>query len=143
MDETNSQDLPYPEINDPAARALQLQILAEAIDAKLVAQFAAVRTVLNPVAALVNLSVTQTGIPSGETPNTVFFDQILYQSGAWGLTPTYLFFPETGYYRIGAYTVTTASGAFTLNGRLEMTLNYSYIQAFPFTTSHRTRASAI
>lgn len=134
MDETNSQELPYPEINDPAADALQLQVLAEAIDAKLVAKFAEIRTVLNPVAALVNLSVTQTGIPSSETPNTVFFDQIVYQSGSWGLAPTYLFFPETGYYRIGAYTVTTASGAFTLNSRVEMTLNYPYIQAFPFTT---------
>lgn len=133
MDQTASQQLPYPEINDPADEALQLQVLAEAIDAKLVAQFAAQRRVANPPCAIVNLSANQTGVVAG-TATQIFFDQILYQQGAWLLAPTSLFFPETGYYRCGAYMLSGPSGAATLGSSLVLTMRYPYVQALPFSS---------
>lgn len=133
MEVTDSQALPYPEINDPADGALQLQVLAEAIDAKLVAQFAAQRRIVNPPACVVRLAANQTGVVA-ETTTQIFFDQIIYQQGSWLLAPTSLFFPETGYYRIGAYMVSGPSGAATLGSRLILTLRYPYVQALPFST---------
>ncbi len=130
MDQTESQQLPYPEDNDPANWALQLQVLAEAIDAKLVADFAAFRDVINVPALVVNLSANQTGIPT--TGDDVYFDQVLYMNGNWTLTPSYLVFPETGYYRIGAYVVANPSGAVTANSSVITVLRYVYVPSYPF-----------
>lgn len=130
MEQTSSQHLPYPDENDPAAWALQLQVLAEAIDAKLVDDFAAFRNVINTPALVVNLSTNQTGIAT--TGDDIFFDQILYMNGAWTLTPTYLVFPETGYYRIGTYIVSNPSAGVTANSSVIVTLRYVYVPSYPF-----------
>jgi hypothetical protein len=134
MEQTTSQHLPYPTENDPANAALQLQVLAEAIDAKLVAQFALARQAFNVPAIMVNLSANQTGISNGTTTD-ILFDQILfeYPSGAWSLTPQFPFFPETGYYRIGLFVNSVPSGGVTANSACTITLRYPYVQQIPYT----------
>lgn len=142
MEQTGSQHLPYPDGNDPGNWALELQVLAEAIDAKLVDQFADFRTVINAPALVVQLSATATGFAAG-IDNEVLFDQVLYKSGNWQLDPNYLVFPETGYYRVGAFLIAVPSGAVTANSSIYTTVKYAYVPSYPFysytTEEHITR----
>lgn len=131
MEQTGSQHLPYPDGNDPANWALQLQVLAEAIDAKLVTEFAAFRTTINRPVLVANLSANQTGIAASTTTD-VLFDQTLFKAGTWQLDPTYAFPQETGYYRMGAYVVANPSGGVTANSSVYTSLEYAYVPSFPF-----------
>lgn len=131
MDQTSSQHLPYPEANDPADWALQLQVLAESIDAKLVAEFAGFRTAINRPVLVANLSANQTGIAASVTSD-IFFDQILFKSGSWLLDPSYAFPQETGYYRMGAYVVANPSAGITANSSVYTSLTYAYVPSYPF-----------
>lgn len=136
MEQTLSQHLPYPVENDPGDGALQLQVLAEAIDAKLVAAFAAYREVVNPPTAVVNLSANQTGIVNS-TETQILFDQDLYIMGDWALTPSWLFFPETGYYRVGTYINSLVAGAVTAQSSVQVYLFAPYVSSLPLATYTR------
>lgn len=115
MEVTDSQLLPYPEGTDPANGALDLQVLAEAIDAKLTAAFAAYRTVVNCPVFMTRLSTNQTGIASGVS-TTINFDQIIYDTtGAESPSANIPIFTRTGYYRVGSYVVSNPSGGVTAN----------------------------
>jgi hypothetical protein len=132
MEQTISQHLPYPGPNDPANAALQLQALAEAIDAKLVDQFAVARQAFNVPAIMVNLSANQTGVLNGTTTD-ILFDETVVEFGDWDLAPPFPFFPETGYYRIGLFVNSIPSGAVTANSACTITLRYPYVQQIPYT----------
>lgn len=134
MEQTESQHLPYPDENDPANAALQIQFLAETIDAKLVTQFAALREIVNPPTLVVRLSASITGVAQGVTTD-VTFDEIMYESPAsgWTFAPATPFFPETGYYQIGCFVASQVSGGVTANSALTSTLRYARIQQLPYT----------
>ena len=114
---TDSQLLPYPEINDPGDGALDLQVLAEAIDAKLVGEFANFRSVLNDrQIEIVTLSADFGPISSGGTGTLVSFDTVTYTSD--GGSSTIFFNPaETagGIYAMGCYLISNPTGAVTAN----------------------------
>lgn len=75
---TDSQGLPYPEPEDFVS-SLQLQTLAEAIDAKIQALNVGFDAVNARSARIVRLSANQTGLPSG-TETQVLFDTYIYGS---------------------------------------------------------------
>jgi hypothetical protein len=114
MESTDTQILPYPEQDDPADDALDLQVLAEAIDAKLVASFADFRAILNNEVFIATLTANQTGF--GATPTEIVFDSTLYDSTVDGVDfPESPFFSTTGYYRIGTYVISVPAGAVNVN----------------------------
>lgn len=132
MDVTDTQLLPYPEQNDPADDALDLQILAEAIDAKLVSQFANFRSILNTEVFISTLAVDETGFTS--TPAEVTFDTTLYNSttnSSNSFFPEGPFFATTGYYRVGTYIVSAPAGAVNANTSRFVYLEYRQQLALP------------
>jgi hypothetical protein len=133
MDYTASQRLPYPTDYDPGAGALDLQILAESINDKLVEQFAAQRAIANTDVCLVNLSANQTGI-SSSVETQIFFNQTLFSSGSWLLNPFMIFPQTTGYFRIGAYMTCNPSGTVNTGNPVFFHVDYNYVSAYPFTT---------
>lgn len=130
MEVTDSQLLPYPEGTDPGDGALDLQVLAEAIDAKLVAAFANFRSVVNAPVFMTRLSANQTGIVSGVT-TTIQFDQIVYDTTGTSdpATPP---FSRTGYYRVGSYVSSNPSGGITANSSVRTFIVYRRQLITPF-----------
>jgi hypothetical protein len=125
VDVTDSQFLPFPTDNDPAAGALDLQILAEAIDAKLVTAFANYRATLNKKIKYSTMLVNGSSI-AANTLTTVYptFStwSVLYDStgGTAAANP----FDMTGFigmsggvYRAGMFLKTNPSGAVNANTR--------------------------
>jgi hypothetical protein len=114
---TDSQLLPYPEINDPGDGALDLQVLAEAIDAKLVAEYANFRSVLNDrQLEIVSLTADFGPISSGGTGTAISFDTVVFSSDGGGTT---IFFNPAvtagGIYAMGCYIISNPTGAVTAN----------------------------
>lgn len=120
METTDTQFLPYPEANDPGAAALQLQVLAEAIDAQLTDAFSTFRTVVNPDVLVLRLSANQTGILLNTT-TVIDFDQVLYDTTGAGLSASFL---STGYFRIGSYILSNPSGGVTANSSRRTFMRY-------------------
>jgi hypothetical protein len=112
VNETDTQDLPYPEINDPANGALQLQLLAEAIDAKLVTQFALYRGIVNRSTFIAGLTGTQS-YSSGLS--TLSWDTFLYNSADTSSVGSDITIYETGYWMVGAFLQTNPAGGITAN----------------------------
>lgn len=115
MKTTPSQGLPYPEINDPGDAALELQVLAEAIDAKVTAELAGYRSVLNGRQVDVMLSSVDNAPVGSSVMINVTYDTSLYSDD---LAPTFpAFLPTAGpsLYVIGAYQISNPTGAVTAN----------------------------
>jgi hypothetical protein len=119
---TGSQLLPYPEGNDPGDGALDLQLLAQAIDAKLVAEFASFRGVRNKWVFVQSRSSDQTGLVANSTTTnfgsgtSISFNNLIYTTS---LTTTgssvALATADPGYFRVGLYVVSNPSGTVTAN----------------------------
>lgn len=114
---TDSQLLPFPEANDPGDGALDLQVLAEAINAKLVAEFANFRSVLNDrQLEVVTLTSDFGPITSGGTGTAISFDTVVFTSDGGGTT---IFFDPTvtagGIYAMGCFIISNPTGAITAN----------------------------
>jgi len=130
MDATDSQSLPFPEGFDPGDGALDLQVLAEAIDANATLKLAEFRRIANKPVRVSRLTGTGSGIPAGiktdifstgagnwvsqyNSPgmtvqnNALLNDQI-------GLTP--------GLYHFGAFLITNPTGAVNVNSQRLLTL---------------------
>lgn len=122
MNLTDSQDLPYPDENDPRNGALQLQVLAEAIDAKLVAQFAAYRAVVNRPAFIASLTGTQT-FASGVS--FITWDTFLFNSAITSAVGSSIVVYQTGYWMIGSFMQSNPSGAITANSRVENIITWT------------------
>lgn len=107
---TSSQLLPYPEGEDFANGALDLQVLAEAINAKLTAQFADYASVLNRRVQILRLNTPQTGLVAN-TNTLINFDQVLYDSDGFP-SPSLSFGPsnDPGVFMVGAYLFTNPTG---------------------------------
>jgi len=115
MELTDSQFLPYPEPDDPANGALQLQMLAQAIDAKLVAINAGFDGVLaRPVAIRKNTGTQSIAANQGVAVNvgtTVFAS---YDTGASNSRIRFNAWPA-GIYMCGGYVNTNPSGVVNAN----------------------------
>lgn len=124
MNLTDSQALPFPDCDDPGDGALQLQLLAEAIDAKLVDQFARFRSIVNRPAFVAGLNAPQPGYPTGIS--SIPWEREVYNSaitsgivGSSGIT-----FFQTGYWMVGAYLHSNPSGGVTANSLVYARLLY-------------------
>lgn len=113
---TDTELLPFPDCTDPGDGALDLQVLAEAIDAKLVASFANFRKVVNVPCALWTLSVNATGFVNGD-PSPINFDQLVFQSPQLAVTgpSTGVLIYTPGYYFVGMFLNASPSGGTTAN----------------------------
>jgi hypothetical protein len=131
MELTDTQDFPYPGPLDPGNGALDLQVFAEAVDAKLVAAFANFRAVLNNKVKVVGLLANVPGFVNGVEAE-IPFDNVLYDST--GLAGTTAFFTEVGYYRVGAFVLSNPSGAVTVNSLRLTRLQFRQQLAIPFST---------
>jgi|SRR3990170_3862001 len=132
MEITDSQFLPYPEQGDPADDALDLQVLAEAIDGKLVSLFSEFRAILNNEVFVSTLSANETGFTG--TASEVGFDTVLYNSTADSSNdffPEGPFFATTGYYRIGTYIISNPAGVVDVNTSRFTILEYKQQLALP------------
>jgi hypothetical protein len=125
MEVTDSQFLPYPTDNDPGDGALDLQVLAEAIDAKLVTAFASYRAALNRKVKYTFMAANGSAI-SANVLTTVYPNfstwTTLYDST--GGTDTANPFDLTGFigmtggvYRAGMFLRTQPTGAVNANTR--------------------------
>lgn len=143
MDLTPHERFPFPEANDPGNGALDLQILAEAIDAKCVTMLADLRRIVNRPMRLVTLN--------GNGPNTIianaFFDMFTAGAGQWVSqidTTGVLSFDVTqmsgmgttpGVYRLGVIALTNPAVVVTANSirtiRLTATIPVSDPSVFP------------
>jgi hypothetical protein len=115
MDQTDSQLLPFPEDNDFAAGALQLQALAQAIDAKLVSLNARFDDVLNrPVFIRRNSTTQNVGANNGVSINV---PQVVFQSFDTGTSSSTVRLNAwpTGIYVCGGYVNTNPIGAVNAN----------------------------
>lgn len=126
MRSTDTQALPFPDCEDPGAGALQLQVLAEAIDAKLVAHFAAYRAIVNRPAFIVGLNVLQTGFASGSPGSPVIWERVLFNSAITGdpIGSSAVLFYQPGYWLVGAYLSSIPSGGVTANSEIHLELKY-------------------
>ncbi len=116
MKVTSSQQLPYPEINDPGDAALELQVLAEAIDAKVSAELVGYRSVLNDRQVEVFLASVDNGAVASNTMTQVSYDTILYSSDGIGVAAPFFNPAATAsVYVIGAYLITNPTGTVTAN----------------------------
>lgn len=125
MNQTDEIQLPYPECEDPGNGALDLQVLAEAIDAKLVDQFARFRAVVNRPTFVFGLSAPQTGIVNGASSpgDTINFDTIVYQSNVQHNGPSGIFTIFTpGYWMLGIFCLATQSGGTTADAQMTTTM---------------------
>ncbi len=129
MEVTDTQFLPYPEQNDPADDALDLQVLAEAVDTKLVAGFADFRAILNNPVYVSTLSANQTGF--GATAQEVSFDLEVYNSTGTNPFPSSPFFSTTGYYRVGTYVISVPAGVVDVNTSRFTYLEFRQQLSFP------------
>jgi hypothetical protein len=122
MNLTDSQFFPYPGDFDPGDGALDLQVLAEAIDAKLVSEFAAFRAVRNKWVLIQSRGSTLGGFASGSTttnfPATtaISFDTIVYSTHVSSASSIiFLSTADPGYFRIGLYVASNPSGTVNAN----------------------------
>lgn len=129
MDTTDSQHLPFPDDNDPGDGALDLQILAEAIDAKLVAQFAAMRGVINKKCKVSVLAANTVAFADStliEVYPTSSTWTTLYDStgGSDTANPFDLSgFTGGGVYRVGWFCQSAPSGTVDVNTERDASLN--------------------
>jgi hypothetical protein len=126
---TDTQLLPYPEANDPGDGALDLQVLAEAIDAKLVAEFANFRSVLNDRQIEVVTLAADFGPVTANTDTFVSFDTVVFTSD--GGSPFIGFDPAVtsgAVYAAGAYVISNPTGAVTANSSRTAKLSMSLYQ---------------
>lgn len=129
MELTDTQDFPYPGPLDPGDGALDLQVFAEAVDAKLTTAFADFRAVLNTKVKVVGLLANVPGFVNAVEAE-IPFDNILYDNTAFASgTP---FFDEVGYYRIGAFVQSNPSGAVTANTSRLSRLQFRQQLTIPF-----------
>jgi hypothetical protein len=112
---TDTQDLPYPERDDFGNGALQLQALAEAVNAKLVTSNAAYDVLLSPEMVVASASADITGLPV-TTVNTLLFSP-LYQPdpNTFAITPFFFLGMRPGTYQAGCYIRSIPGGAVTNN----------------------------
>lgn len=124
VDITNTQSLPYPDCNDPGDGALDLQVLAEAIDAKLVDAFANFRAIVNRPAFIVGLLANQTGFASGSTADIVW-DNVIWDSTTIGVgVGSGITFTDPGYWMLGCWISSVPSGGVTANSKLLIRMSY-------------------
>lgn len=112
---TSSQGLPYPQINDPGDGALDLQVLAEAIDAKATAQLAGYRSVLNDRQVDVMTTTVDNSAIGANVKGFVTYNSSLYSAGTAPTFPSFEVGSTAGIYVIGAYQISNPTGAVTLN----------------------------
>lgn len=131
MELTDTQQFPYPGPFDPGDGALDLEVFAEAVDAKLTAAFANFRAVLNSKVKVVGMVANQTGFVNG-VEDAIAFDNVLYDST--GLAGTTAFFTEVGYYRVGAFILSNPSAGVTVNSLRLTRLQFRQQLTIPFGT---------
>jgi hypothetical protein len=129
MDSTDSQHLPFPENFDPGDGALDLQVLAEAIDAKLSAQFVAMRGAINKKLKVSTLAANTSAFadstliqlyPTSSTWTTVYDST----GGSDTANPYDLSgFTGGGVYRVGFYCRSQPSGTVDVNTERDASLN--------------------
>lgn len=129
MELTDTQQFPYPGPFDPGDGALDLEVFAEAVDAKLTTAFANFRTVLNTKVKVVGLAASATGFVNG-VETEIPFDTVLYDST--GFAGTTAFFDQVGYYRIGAFVLSNPSAGVTVNSLRLARLQFRQQLAIPF-----------
>ena len=123
MNLTDTQDLPYPDCEDPGDGALDLQILAEAIDAKLSASFAGFRVIANRPAFYVNLSTNVGGYTAGSYAS-IPFDTVLFNSADTSGVSSSMTIYETGYWIIGGYLLSNPAAGVTANSNVSAWLTW-------------------
>lgn len=114
MKTTFSQSLPYPEGEDYALGSLDLQVLAEAVNAKLVADHARYDSILATPLLIGSLSAPQNIGNNGQ--NVIIFDTVVYdtqQNGAIGPYFSMAAWPN-GIYQAGVYCPSNPTGAVTV-----------------------------
>ncbi len=129
MEVTDTQGFPYPGPLDPGNGALDLQIFAEAVNAKLIASFADFRAVLNNQVKIIGLIANVGGFING-IETEIPFDNILYDNT--GSPSNLVGFTEEGYYRIGAFILSNPSGAVTVNSLRLTRLQFRQQLTIPF-----------
>lgn len=112
---TDSQLLPYPDANDPGDAALQLQVLAEAIDAKVSAELTGYRSVLNERQVDVMLTSVDNSAIGNNVKVNVTYNTSLYSSSIAPTFPAFVPSATPGVYVMGAYQISNPTGAITAN----------------------------
>jgi len=131
MELTPNERFPYPDGNDPGNGALDLQALAESIDAKAQIQLTNFRTKLNKKMRVARLI--------GTGPNSIganaFGDVFTMGAGQWSIlidtTGTFLldasslngFGPEPGIFRVGCHLSSNPVGVVTANTYRELRIS--------------------
>jgi hypothetical protein len=146
MDSTPLEHLPFPEPNDPGNGALDLQILAEAIDAKATIQLAELRTVVNKPIRVTTLTATGGTPVSANSQSDVFIMGAPNWSSLYDSSTSFSLRSESmdgvgttpGIYRVGCFLITNPTGAVN-NGtarhiRIEATVPTSDFTTFPTLT---------
>jgi len=129
MDSTDSQHLPFPEDNDPGDGALDLQLLAEAIDAKLVAQFAALRSAINKKVKISQLASNTSAFADNSLiqvyPTSSTWTTLYDSTGGSDTANPYDLsgFSGGGVYRVGFFCQSAAAGAINVNTERDVSLN--------------------
>jgi hypothetical protein len=147
MELTPNLRLPYPDDNDPGDGALDLQILAEAVDAAATLQLAALRAAINKPCRIAQLSVNTAGIAANvETSifSAGFTWTILYDSSSIAISAAVNPFTqrgmgeEPGIYHLGSYLSTQPTGAITANSFRQLAIKATIPSdrtVFPATTT--------
>ena len=155
MELTPNERFPYPDGNDPGNGALDLQILAEAIDAKVVTMLANFKSAINK---LMRVTVALGTGPNAVTANA-FSDIFTIGAGQWSkiydstgqatLDPASMngFGTTPGIFRMGCCLATNPTG--TVNGgtfrelRLSATVPLNDPSVFPLTTTIKRSLSKV
>lgn len=131
MESTNNEMIPYPEDNDTGNGALDLQLLAERVDALAGAQQVELRRIINKpgrVIRLTNNFATTAGIVNDVFAAGIWADVFSsaypspivtpgfggFTNGGLGSTP--------GIYRVGMYLNVSITGALTANSLRQLTI---------------------
>lgn len=122
---TSSQGLPYPEIDDFANGALDLQYLAEKIDSKLAALNAKYDQIGSPEVLMIKGSADITGFTSGVVNDILITgDQSYNPLGFSSNTPITFRGMRPGTYIGGAYIRSIPAGAANLNSYRTLVLRF-------------------
>ena len=151
MELTPNLRLPYPGDNDPGDGALDLQVLAEAVDAAATAQIAALRATINKPCRVAQLTAPTTGIPANSSTdifNTGGTWTIIYDSTGTAFTNPFdqrgMGF-NPGIYHFGVNLIHQTTGAVTANSIRQIMLSATIPSdrtVFPATTTLLTSYSS-
>lgn len=130
MKATDSQFFPYPENTDPGDAALELQVLAESVDAKLVSEFTDFRSVINRKVTVWRAAADLQTIPANSVQTfSPLSSDLVYSSVSDPLvaipdwSSSVFSDADPGYFRVGLQLATQTVGAVTANSIRKLTLS--------------------